>query len=59
MEEVEFSPEPNEEHEAVDKVESDPNPALAARWKELRKEEKGKQAFSQLHVNRTCTSRKA
>ena len=42
MEEVELSPEPNEEHEAVDKVEPDPNPALAGRRIQERKKKVNK-----------------
>ena len=37
LEEVALSPEPNEEHEAVHKVETNPDPALAERWKASKK----------------------
>ena len=47
MEEVELSPEPNEEHEAVDKVEPNPDPALA----EMRNQDR-KKRVKKLSVNR-------
>ena len=42
VEEVKLSPEPNEEHEAVDKVEPNPNPALAEMGNQERKKRENK-----------------
>ena len=46
VEEVKLSPEPNEEHEAVDKVEPNPNPTLA----EMRNQDR-KKRVNKLSVN--------
>ena len=57
--EVELPPEADEEHEAVDKVESDPNPALAERYKGNSEKVKESYDIDDHHRRETCTSRRA